>query len=645
MKLFESVMIRGMVLRNRILMAPMLSNLGYKSKRGKAYFSARARGGVGAIVAYGIPPDFFIKDEAWGNKEGRKLFLEGTRMLTDEIHNLETKIGVQLWHANRFPAVVKGNFDGGEWVAPSARIEGSPPHAMVPTSAHLREMTIEEIESLIKTFGKAAAQAKEVGFDFVEIHGAHSYLANQFFSPADNHRTDQYGGNLAGRMGFGIECVKAMRKALGENFPIFFRFPAEETKPGGITLPDSIEYAVELEKAGVDVLNVSIGTSNDKRGMGYYITPPYDRPTGTYVHLAEAIKHRVGIFVAAVGRINNPGLAETILCENKSDLVTMGRQLIADPEWPNKVMNGGVDDIRPCISCCECTELVMTGRQLRCAVNPVAGREVEYDMQPSKKKKIIIIGGGPAGMETAAISASKGHKVVLLEKGDRLGGQLLLSGATPYKDTHAHLTKYLIRQVERSGVEVRLGCDVDINYIQKENPDVVIVAAGAVPVIPAIPGIKQKNVVTALDVISGRSEVGEKVIVVGGGMVGLETAEFLSTMGKEVTLFEMLEEVGQDTIPVLKEAIKERLNQADVKIKTNIEVVEITSKGVKLKDGDKITSFEGSSVVLACGMRSSNDLKGQLEKVIKEIYTIGDCVKPRRIRQAIEEGLQAGYET
>jgi len=278
-------------------------------------------------------------------------------------------------------------------------------------------------------------------------------------------------------------------------------------------------------------------------------------------------------------------------------------------------------------------------------VNPVAGREVEYDMQPSKKKKIIIIGGGPAGMETAAISASKGHKVVLLEKGDRLGGQLLLSGATPYKDTHAHLTKYLIRQVERSGVEVRLGCDVDINYIQKENPDVVIVAAGAVPVIPAIPGIKQKNVVTALDVISGRSEVGEKVIVVGGGMVGLETAEFLSTMGKEVTLFEMLEEVGQDTIPVLKEAIKERLNQADVKIKTNIEVVEITSKGVKLKDGDKITSFEGSSVVLACGMRSSNDLKGQLEKVIKEIYTIGDCVKPRRIRQAIEEGLQAGYET
>jgi 2,4-dienoyl-CoA reductase-like NADH-dependent reductase (Old Yellow Enzyme family) len=375
MKLFDSVKVRGMVLRNRILMAPMLTNLGYKSKRGRAYFAARAKGGIGAIVAYGIPPDLLINAQAWEQKDQRQSFIEGIRELTEEVHNLGAKIGIQLWHGNRFPAIIGGNFDRGEWVAPSARIEGNPPHSMVSVSARLREMTIQEIESLIQSYSRAAAQAKEAGFDFVEFHGAHSYLANQFFSPADNHRTDKYGGNLAGRMRFGIDCIQAIRGAVGEDYPIFYRFPAEEARPGGITLSESIEYAVELEKAGVDVLNVSIGTATDRRGTGYYITPPYDQPAGTYVHLAGAIKRRVNILVAAVGRINSPGLAESILTEGKADLITIGRQLIADPEWPNKVADGEVEDIRPCLSCCECAELATTGKESQCAVNPMAGKE------------------------------------------------------------------------------------------------------------------------------------------------------------------------------------------------------------------------------------------------------------------------------
>ena len=645
MRLFDSVKIRGMVLRNRILMAPMLTNLGYKSKRGRAYFVARAKGGVGAIVAYGIPPDLLINDQAWEQKDQRQSFIEGIRELTEEVHNLGAKIGIQLWHGNRFPAIIGGNFDRGEWVAPSARIEGNPPHSMVSVSARLREMTTQEIESLIQSYSRAAAQAKEAGFDFVEFHGAHSYLANQFFSPADNHRTDKYGGNLAGRMRFGIDCIQAIRGAVGEDYPIFYRFPAEEARPGGITLSESIEYAVELEKAGVDVLNVSTGTSNDRRGLDYHITPPYERPAGTYVHLAESIKRRVNILVAAVGRINSPGLAESILAEGKADLITIGRQLIADPEWPNKVADGEVEDIRPCLCCCECVELVMTGKQLQCAVNPMVGQEFPYGVVPEeKRKKVVVIGGGPAGMEAAATAAFRDHKVILFEKGDRLGGQLLLSGVAPYKAVHGHLTKYLMNQVEKSGVEVRLGWNGDVNSIQKEGPDVVILAAGAVPIVPSIPGVRRKIVVSALDVLSGQSEVGKKVVVVGGGMIGLETAELLSAMGKEVTILEMLEEVGRDTISVLREAVKERLKKAGVDIKTKAEVVEITTRGVKVKQGGKVTLFGGDSVVLACGMRSNNDLKGQLEKGGKKVSVIGDCAEPRRIRFAMEEGFRAGFE-
>lgn len=645
MKLFDSVNIRGMVLRNRILMAPMLTNLGYKSKRGRAYFTARAKGGVGGIVAYGIPPDLLVNDGAWEEKDQRHSFIEGISTVTAEIHNLGARIGVQLWYGNRFPAIIGGNFNCGEWVAPSTRIEGTPPHALVSVSAHLREMTIQEIESLIQSFGRAAAQAKDAGFDFVEFHGAHSYLANQFFSPADNHRFDKYGGCLSGRMRFGIECIKVIRGAVGEDYPIFYRFPSEEARPGGITLADSLQYAGELERAGVDVLNVSVGATNDRRGLDYHITPPYDRPAGTYVHLAAAIKRKVNILVAAVGRINSPDLAEFIVGQGKADLITIGRQLIADPEWPNKVAHEQREDIRPCLSCCECVEIVMNGKQLQCAVNPMVGREFGYGAVPEEERKtVVVIGGGPAGMQAAAIAGSRGHKVVLFEKAEKLGGQLLFSCLPPYKEAHAHLAKYLMKQIEKSGAEVRLRWNGDVNSIQKEKPDVVILAAGAVPIFPPIPGVQRNIAVSSLDVLSGQSEVGDKVVVIGGGMIGLETAELLSSMGKEVTIVEMLEEVGRDTISVLREAVKERLKKAGVRINTGSEVVEILDKGVWVKVEAEKNFLGADSVVLACGMKADSELKGQIEESGGKVLAIGDCVEPRRIRFAIEEGFRVGVE-
>ena len=644
MKLFDPIKIRKMELKNRILMAPMLSNLGYKSQRGRSFYAARARGGVGGIVAYGIPPELFVESEAWEKPEARALFLQGLKLLTDEIHASDTKIGAQLWYGNRFPAVMRGKFDSGEWRAPSARVEGFPSHLLVPSSSHLREFDVKEIELLIQLFGKAAAKAKEVGFDFVEFHGAHSYLANQFFSPADNHRTDQYGGNLMGRMRFGIECVRAIRRAVGEEYPIFFRFPAEEARPGGITITESTEYALELERAGVDVLSVSIGTSNDRRGMDYYITPPYDRPLATYAHLSEAIKTRVKAYVGAVGRISSPGVAETIISKDRADLIMLGRQLIADPDWPCKVLNGQWDSVRPCISCCECTDLVMRGKQLRCTVNPMAGREIEFDMKPAKKsRKVFVLGGGPAGMEAATISSLRGHRVVLLERESRLGGQLLLSGMIPHKDVNLHLTKYMIGQLKNSGVEVKLCWGGDSVDIKNADPDVVILATGATPILPSIKGSKQSHVVTSFGVLSSQEETGNRVLIVGGGMVGLETAEFLATMGKQVTVFEMLDEVGRDGIPVIREAIRQRLNKVGVNMYTKTEVVEITAEGVRVNCEDETAFFEGDSVVLASGMQPNNEIKAELQKFTGRIYAIGDCAEARTIRSAIEEGFQVGY--
>lgn len=646
MQLFSPIQIRGMSLRNRILMAPMLTNFGYGSSRGIAFLEARAKGGVGGIIAYGIPPDLMVYEKAWKTKERKDAFIEGIKKLTKQIHQHQTKVGVQLWHGNRYPAVIKGNFEAGEWVAPSSRIEGFPPHMAVVPSAHLREMTIQEIEALIQTYGKAAAKAKEVGFDFVEFHGAHSYLANQFFSPADNHRMDLYGGNLNSRMRFGIECIKAIREAVGEDYPIFYRFPAEESRPGGITLSDSFEYAAELKIVGVDVLNVSIGTSNDKRGVHYYITPPHDRPAGTYVHFAEVIKRRVSILVSAVGRISSPALAESIIEDKQADLVTVGRQLIADPEWPNKIFKGEVEDIRPCLSCCECEQSATSGRESRCAVNAMVGKEKEYTMQPAaKKKKVVVIGGGPAGMEAATTASLRGHKVILFEKENKLGGQLLVSCIPPYKEAHAHLNKYLMRQLNKSGAEVRLGWDTEIASVKNENPDTVVLAIGASPTLPTITGVEKPNVISALEVLCGKKEAGEKAIIIGGGMIGLETAEWLSTMGKKVIVLEMLEEVGQDAILVLAEALKERLKKARVEIKVKAQAIEITSFGVRVKEGEKEIFCEGDSVILACGMKATKDMINNfMGKGFKEIYSVGDCVEPRRIRFAIEEGFCIGHK-
>jgi 2,4-dienoyl-CoA reductase-like NADH-dependent reductase (Old Yellow Enzyme family) len=364
MKLFEPIVIKGMEVKNRIVMAPMQLGLGVRNPRVHAYYLERAKGGAGNIMLAAISVDLFIDDQAWGRSGGAAMLVKTMKPFNEQIRETGAKVGIQIWHGNRLPAGTGDpGLTTGEPVAPSAKED-------------MRELTTSEVGSIIEKFALASEKVKEAGFDYVELHGAHGYLLCQFFSGADNKRTDDYGGDVYGRMRFGLEMVKSVRQAVGDDFPIFYRIGAEEQRAGGITVDQSILFASELEKAGVDVMDVSAGGVKP-----FGMAPTKKAEMGTFVHLAAAIKRKVRVPVIAVGRINTPEVAESILTQGKADLIAIGRQLIADPFWPQKVMEGRVEEITPCNSCNKCFR-ELRGRNWKpgeavCDVNKRAGREID----------------------------------------------------------------------------------------------------------------------------------------------------------------------------------------------------------------------------------------------------------------------------
>ena len=367
MKLFEPVTIKDMELKNRLVMPPMQLGLGLRSRRARRYYMERVEGGAGTIIAAATSIDLLNDDQAWGRPDGVAQFVESMQTFTEKVRAKGARIGIQLWHGNVLPAGNgAGMLPGAEMVAPSAK-------------DNMRELTVAEIESIIEKFGTASGKASEAGFDFVDLHGAHGYLACQFFSGADNKRTDYYGGDVTGRMNFGLEMVKATREAVGDNFPVFFRIGAEEDISEGITLDQSKLFAVELEKAGVDVLDVSLGRNEELSA-----SPDKNAEMGTFVRLAEAIKQEVSIPVIAVGRINTPELAESILSKGQADLIAVGRQLIADPEWPDKARENRMRDVVACESCNTCFRPLRSSKwrpgDRICKVNERAGREIDDEI-------------------------------------------------------------------------------------------------------------------------------------------------------------------------------------------------------------------------------------------------------------------------
>ena len=632
-RLWEPFHLGQMELRNRIVMAPMgtkhASKDGYVTDHMKDYFEARALGGVGLIIVEAtlVHP----QGRAYENlpEITNDAHIPGLSELVRVIHKHGAKAAIQLQHCGR---LAKAKLSGMQPVAPSPipRPGGEMP----------KELTIEEIAEIVGYFAEAALRAKKAGFDGIEIHGAHGYLIDQFLSRSSNKRHDIYGGELRNRARLLVEVIRNVKGAVGSDYPVWCRINGMEYGvKDGMNLEEAQVIARIAQEAGAAAIHVS----------AYGPKAPQHLTSSTSVvavlaDLAQGIKAVVTVPVIAVGRIT-PEAGERMLAEGKADLVAIGKAFLADPEIPNKAASGKLEDIKPCIFCMACRDDLFfdIGVSVRCSVNPALGRESEFKIVPAKtSKKVLIVGGGPAGMEAARVAALKGHKVTLWEKNSRLGGQLIFAAIPPHKIGIEPLIKYYETQLQNLDVQLELGKLATITMIEEFNPEVVILATGATSIIPDICEGKVDNVATALDVLSGHSRVDNKVVVIGGGMIGCETAAFLAERQKDVIVLEMLEGIGMDIGPTLKPHILERLKTAGVWTETNIKVDKITEKGVRGLRNGNYEFFEAGTIVIAAGMKSKRELATDLEGKIYDIYLAGDCIEPRRIREAISDGYSAG---
>ncbi len=632
-KLFEPVKIGLVELKNRLVMAPMLVGYGINdmvSDRLKNFFAERAKGGVGFIIVNTTGFDLGREGSSWLGIYDDD-FIPGLRELVDIIHAHGAKAAMQL----------------GQSIAKLAYHEGTPYLPIGPSNISLipsvpppRPLTVEEIHKIADVYGEASRRGREAGFDAVEVSAGQGYALHQFMCPVTNKRTDQYGGSLENRMRFYLEIIDNIKRKAGEDFTLISRIAGEDSIEGGNTLEDTKKIVVMLERAGIHAVDLTQGFSSD--------TTPWIQmsvPRGAFIYQAEEVKKAADIPVIGGGRVNDPLLAEQIIAEGKADLVYMGRSLIADADLPNKAREGRFGDIRMCIACCLCFDLVTGGKPMVCSVNARVGREAEYRIEAAKEpKKVLVVGGGPGGMEAARVAAMRGHQVTLCERKDRLGGNLITAATPPYKSEISSLTEYLTKQVEKLGIRIKLSEEVTAKSIEEDKPDVVIVATGATPIILDIPGVKGSNVFTALEVLANSNLVAERVIIIGGGLIGCETAEFLAKKGKKVTILEVLESIGSDVLAVNRGCITERLRKAGIRMETRTKVEEITDRGVRVRHNGETEFFDGETIVLAVGMIPEKELAEELQGKVAELHVIGDCVAAGRIVDAIEGGFRTGQQ-
>ncbi|MGQ9497439.1 MAG: oxidoreductase [Desulfotomaculales bacterium] len=640
-KLFEPVQIGAMQLKNRIVKPPMVTNYatddGAVTERLKAYHAARARGGVGLIIveaAYVHPGGRGFSRELGIYADD---LIPGLRTLADAVHAHGAKIAIQLYHGGR---QTSSKVTGSPIVAPS-------PIPWAEDQEVPRELTVEGIRALVDAFGEAARRAKEAGFNAVEVHGAHGYLINEFLSPLSNRRTDAYGGTLENRMRFPLEVVAKVREKVGPDFPVIYRLSAVEFVPGGLTMEETAVFAQRLVEAGVNAIHVSAGIY----ASSAMIIPPMAVPRGCHVQYAAAIREATGarVPVIAVGRIKDPAMAERILQEGKADLVAMGRALLADPDLPRKAAEGRPDDIRKCIACNQgCIDRLFKDLDITCLCNALCGHEAEYDFPApaAEKKTVLVVGGGPAGLEAARVAALRGHRVILYEAGEALGGQLRLAGKPPHKEDMQDLESFLTTQVAKLGVVVELGRGADAGTVKAVKPNVIVVATGAIPAMPAIPGIEMNHVVPAWDVLDDKVAVGQKVLIIGGGLVGCETAEFLADRGKDVTVVEMMPDVATDVGPLTRAPLLERLDRKKVRLLTGARVQTIEADGVLVEREGRVEKLgDIDNVVIAVGATPNLEFVRSLgETGGTAFYTVGDCAKPRRIIDAIHEAFRVASQ-
>lgn len=645
--IFEPGRIGTVELKNRIIMAPMGTAShdpdGYVNERTINYYVERAKGGVGLIIAQssqalriGRSPQ---RLGTWDDK-----FIPGLARLADAVHKHGGKIAMQVVYHGKLLLQWLDRIPR-PW---ETRVLGPSAIPWIRTGIAPEEATKEDIQYLVENWSEAARRVKDAGFDGVEIHGAHGYGMTQWLSPRDNRRVDEYGGSPENRARFACELISKTREKVGPGFPITFRFSGSDFLPGGITLEQSIVQAPLFAKAGADALNVS--ACEEESSQWQFLS--YLFPDGAIIPLAEAIKRVVDVPVIAVGKIWDPRFAEKILREGKADFVAMGRALLADPQLLNKAKEERFEDIRRCIYCNNCMNIAALPEPQRkfgraCTVNPALLREEEFSLKKtSLPKRVMVIGGGLAGMEAASVLAERGHQVCLYEKEDKLGGQFNIAAQQPHKEAYLTFIDYQAKRLAKSGVKVFLQTEMTADRVNQDKPNVVVLAAGARPRVLNVPGVNGRNVIQANDVITGRAKVGNRVLVVGGRLIAMEVALQLAEQGKRVALA-TLHLLGENGAPLERNIYRElrnRLFNIGVQIFENAPVVEIRVDGAYFSFHREHVFLQADTVVLAVGAEPNNKLADELKKMGHCLYAIGDCVAARDALQATREGAELGRE-
>jgi len=629
--LFSPIKIGPMTSKNRLLMSAMSINFGVDENccvtdQLVEYFVQRAQGGVGMMLVGGgsVHP---------GGQELPDLpqmytdaCIPGLSRMVQKVKAYDTLFGVQLMHGGRQSYLP-------EKVAPS------PIPAPAVVKGEVRALEIHEIKELAACFGDAARRCQAAGFDFVELHGAHGYLINQFMAPNSNIRTDEYGGVFENRTRFLFEIIQDIQAKTGKDFPVGIRINGNDYIENGWTLTDTVKLAPQLEAAGVVYLHVSGGVY----GSTELTIPSMYTEHGCFVHLAEAVKKHVKIPVITVGRIKYPDHADQIIRDGKADMVAMGRSFLADPYYPEKARKGEVDQIRPCVGCClGCIHAVLAKEPGSCVVNPDVGREykLKHEKKPNRSLTVLVVGAGPAGMAAARQFALQGHKTIVCEKDSGSGGLLSLASKAPGRGELNDILDFFRQEIKRLKIQVLYNTELSKNLLDEIKPDKVILSTGSLPDMPVIKGLFQTkmDLVTNVDVISGKETVKNRVIVLGGGMTGLITADFLADQGKKVVVLNRKKSFAEEMSSNDRYYLRERLKKGRVDLYKNVSVHRFTDDGVVFKsNGQDVVLDKFESVVISEKHTSIRQAK-KLEKQTKaQFHLIGDAKSPRHLMYCISE--------
>jgi len=633
--LFSPIQIGRMQAKNRLLMSAMSINFGvdennHVTDQLTGYLAERAKGGAGMILVGGggvhptgleLPGLPALWDDAC---------IPSMKKMVDTVKSFDTCFGMQLMH-------------GGRQSYHDRKVAPSPLPALAVVKGVPKELDEAGIAELVAAFGDAARRCRDAGFDFVEVHGAHGYLINQFLAPNSNHRQDRYGGSFENRIRFFLELLADIKAKAGSDFPVGLRINGEDYIDGGWTLDDALRLAPILEEKGADYLHVSAGVYGSRQ----LTIPSMYVAHGCFVHLAEAVKKVVNIPVIGVGRVKSPELADRILKEGRADVVAMGRALIADPMLPKKALEGNLKAIRPCLGCClGCIHAVLALEPGACVVNPDVGREylMNGDEKAADSKTVLVVGAGPAGMAAARMAALRGHRVTVAEEKGFVGGLLRLAAKVPGRGEIMDIVDFLNAEIERLGVSLRLNTALDENLMDAVNPDTVVLASGSLPDMPIVKGLftTQMDLCTVTEVLDGKI-VGDRVIILGGGQAGLVTADFLAEKGREVALLNRKRHFAEEMSSNDRFYLRERLKSQNVHLFKQVAVKTFTDDGVVFTSAGNPVTLEGfDSVVVAEAMTPMRDAKQLLDHRKLEVHVIGDAKTPRNLMLAQSEAEEIG---